>query len=186
MSGPTGDGPQPSGVTTTSSAAPSWTDVLVAERDRLHRFVTSLAGHDPYHVEDVVQETLLRAWQLREELDWRERPIRMWLFRVARNLVIDGWRKDRVTPVGISAADFPEPLAVADPATLAVDRHMLVDALRGLAPVHREVVVHVHMVGTAGAEVARLLGVPRGTVKSRSHHGLRMLRRHFEGRQAAA
>jgi RNA polymerase sigma-70 factor (ECF subfamily) len=187
MSGTTtGHVPEPPGATPSESTASLRAKMLAAERERLHRFVASLAGDDPYHVEDVVQEALLRAWQLADRLDWRDRPIRLWLFRVARNFIIDGWRKDRDTPVGISAADFPPTLAAPDQVSQAVDRCVLVDALRTLAPAHREAVVHVHMLGSAGEDVARLLGVPRGTVKSRTHHGLRLLRRQLGEHGVAA
>jgi RNA polymerase sigma-70 factor, ECF subfamily len=177
-------GPEPSDAP--ESTADRREELLLGERDSLHRFVMGLAGHDPYHVEDVVQETLLRAWQLADRLDWRDRPIRMWLFRVARNLLIDGWRKNRTVPVGISTADFADLLVAPDQATQAVDRCVLVDALRSLAPAHREAVVHVHMLDRAGEDVARILGVPSGTVKSRTHHGLRLLRLRLMARGVAA
>ncbi|PZG15961.1 hypothetical protein C1J01_22350 [Nonomuraea aridisoli] len=161
-------------------------ELLLAERESLHRYVRDLAGHDPHHVEDVVQETLLRAWQLGDRLDWQDRPIRMWLFRVARNLVIDGWRKDRAIPVGVFAADFPDDMVAPDQSGRIVDHCVLIDALRSLAPAHREAIVHVHLLGTSGSDIARWLGVPSGTVKSRTHHALRMLRRRLESRGAAA
>jgi RNA polymerase sigma-70 factor (ECF subfamily) len=179
-------GPEPSGAPESGSTVDRREELLLGERDSLHRFVASLAGHDPYHVEDVVQETLLRAWQLADRLDWRDRPIRMWLFRVARNLLIDGWRKNRTVPVGISIADFADLPVVPDQATQAVDRCVLVDALRSLAPAHREAVVHVHLFDRAGEDIARILGVPSGTVKSRTHHGLRLLRRQLAARGIAA
>ncbi|MFB9248677.1 sigma-70 family RNA polymerase sigma factor [Sphaerisporangium melleum] len=186
MRGTTGDAPQPPGAVDSATTAGLRAELLIAERERLHHYVAALAGYDPHHVEDVVQETLLRAWQLGDRLDWRDRPIRMWLFRVARNLLIDGLRKDRAVPVGVTATDYPDALTIADETSQVVDRCVLVDALRALAPAHREAVVHVHLLGAAGEDVARLLGVPKGTVKSRTHHGLRRLRHELAERGVAA
>ena len=78
------------------------------QRAALHRYVTRLVAPDLHQAEDIVQETLLRAWQHADQLDWAERPIRQWLFRIARNLVVDAWRKDRSVPIGIAADLFPE------------------------------------------------------------------------------
>lgn len=80
--------------------------LLVAERDSLRRYVTGLMTHDPHGVEDVVQETLLRAWQLASYLQWHDRPIRMWLFRVARNLVADRFRRNP-RPDALTSAGMP-------------------------------------------------------------------------------
>ena len=66
-----------------------------------------LTGHDRARAEDVVQETLLRAWRHREILDNPPPAVRGWLFTVARNIVIDEWRSRRArseTPV----ADVPK------------------------------------------------------------------------------
>ncbi|MDT0462963.1 sigma-70 family RNA polymerase sigma factor [Streptomyces gibsoniae] len=134
--------------------------------------------HDPHGVEDVVQETLLRAWQLASYLQWHDRPIRMWLFRVARNLVADRFRRNRTVPIGVTPEDFAAATtaSVPDHADRVGDRCVLIAALQTLSPRHREAVARVHLLGEAGEDVARILGVPRGTVKSRTHHGIRALR----------
>ncbi|MFJ9951302.1 sigma-70 family RNA polymerase sigma factor [Kitasatospora sp. NPDC091207] len=161
-------------------------ELLLAERESLHRFVTSLIRQDPHHVEDIVQEALLRAWQAADTLDWQDRPIRLWLFRVARRLVIDDWRKDRAVPVGIAAEGFPAADPVADPTAQVLDRQVLVESLRSLDRIHQEAVVHVHLFGQAGVDAARALGIPGGTLKSRTHYGVQALRRHLTDRGVLA
>ncbi|WP_431950785.1 sigma-70 family RNA polymerase sigma factor [Actinacidiphila sp. bgisy167] len=152
--------------------------LIIAERDSLRRFVTGLMGRDVHAAEDVLQETLLRALQRVGRLDVHERPVRMWLFRVARNLVVDHRRRDRAVPVGISAADFAGTALEysGDHAGLVADRSVLLAALDALPPAHREAVVRVHVMDQTGADAAADMGVPRGTVKSRTHHGVRALR----------
>ncbi|TWD80913.1 RNA polymerase sigma-70 factor (ECF subfamily) [Kribbella amoyensis] len=152
-------------------------ELCLAERDSLRRYVKSLVGWDTFAVEDVVQETLMRAWQQAETLDWESRPIRMWLFRVARNLVVDLHRRERrAVPSGLCEAEFATTISAPDPAERVTDRHVLVDALRRLSPAHREVIVRVHLRGQPGEVVATALGVPLGTVKSRTHTAVRALR----------
>ncbi|TDD47124.1 sigma-70 family RNA polymerase sigma factor [Kribbella antibiotica] len=151
-------------------------DLCLAERDSLRRYVTSILGRDSHAVEDVVQETLLRAWQLAERIDWADRPVRMWLFRVARNLVIDQHRRDgRAVPVGLDTPDF-ETDRQPDEVQQVIDRRVLVEVLRRLSPAHREVVARIHLLGSPGEEVAAVLGVPLGTVKSRAHNAVRQIR----------
>jgi RNA polymerase sigma-70 factor (ECF subfamily) len=154
-------------------------ELCLAERETLRRYVKGLLGWNTFAVEDVIQETLLRAWIQAETLDWESRPIRMWLFRVAHNLVVDSHRRDsRSIPVGIGPADFADALSPIepDPAERITERRVLVEAMRVLSPAHREVVTRVHLLGHAGDEVAAALGVPVGTVKSRTHNGVRAIR----------
>ena len=54
-----------------------------------------LTGQDRARAEDVVQETLLRAWRNHDRLDESRGSVRSWLFTVARNIVIDEWRTSR-------------------------------------------------------------------------------------------
>jgi len=158
-------------------------ELCLAERDSLRRYVTSLLGRDSHAAEDVVQETLLRAWQLAQRLDWQHRPIRMWLFRVARNLVVDLYRREsRTIAVGIAPADFGEAVTEPDFADQVAERRLLVGAMQALSPMHREVVARVHLLGQRGEDVADALGVPLGTVKSRTHSGVRAIRAELLGR----
>lgn len=133
-----------------------------------------LTGQDRARAEDLVQETLLRAWRHPEVLDRAADGVRAWLFTVARNIAIDQWRSQRSRREHVTA-DVPEQ-ATADGSDQLLLTWVVTDALTRLSAEHREVLVECYYGGRSVAEAARRLGVPEGTVKSRSHYALRALR----------
>ena len=139
----------------------------------LRRYVVRLT-RDTAFADDVVQETLLRAWRRPEVLDQSESSARAWLFTVARNLVIDDWRSAR-SQHEISTDALPERTSV-DHTDAVLDAWLVADALAGLSEDHRAVVVSAYYQGHSVAETAEALDIPAGTVKSRLHYALRALR----------
>lgn len=139
----------------------------------LWRYVVWICG-DRQLAEDIVQETLLRAWRRPRLLEQAGGSARAWLFTVARNLVTDHRRSAR-SRHEIGTDDPPERL-VDDGIDAMLDRWLVTDALATLSPEHRTVVVHAYYLGQSVATIAEYLGVPQGTVKSRLHYGLRALR----------
>lgn len=144
--------------------------------DALFAHALRLTGGDRQRAEDLVQETLLRAWQHPEALDPARGSVRAWLFTTARNLAIDAWRR-RSARVGEVVTDqLPEPPVAADETELAVKSWVLAEALTRLSRPHREVLVECFYQGRSVAEAAERLGVPPGTVKSRTYYALRSLK----------
>lgn len=138
-------------------------------------YALRLTGGDRSRAEDVVQETMVRAWQRADVLGHPPPAVRAWLFTVARNLVIDQWRAGGGREV--PTAEPPELPADAEAWTDQVlDGWLIADALARLSPEHRQVVLLCYFRGLSGAQAARVLGVPPGTVKSRIHYALRALR----------
>jgi RNA polymerase sigma-70 factor (ECF subfamily) len=70
----------------------------------------------------------------------------------------------------------PEPRVELDEADRAVEAWTIAEALERLSPAHREVLVECFYRGRSVAEVAAVLGIPAGTVKSRTHYAVRALR----------
>lgn len=141
-------------------------------------YALRLTGGDRARAEDVVQETLLRAWRTRRVLDGPATSTRAWLFTVARHLVIDEWRSSRARHE-VTAAEPPEPRAELRGSAATDDlleSWLVADALERLSVEHRQVIVLCHFQGRSVAETARILGVPEGTVKSRTYYALRSLR----------
>lgn len=138
----------------------------------LWSYVVHLTG-DPARAEDVVQETMLRAWQA-GIVDGAGGSARGWLFTVAHNLVVDDARSARARRETITEA--PPEVAVPGEVDALFETLLITDALRSLSADHRAVVVRAYYARRTIEEIARELQIPAGTVKSRLHYGLRALR----------
>jgi RNA polymerase sigma-70 factor (ECF subfamily) len=136
------------------------------------RYVVHLTG-SPTSADDVVQETLLRAWRSPRIIGQDPATARSWMFTVARNLVIDDARSARRRH---ELVDEPPELAVDDRTDQLFDTLLVEEALAGLSADHRAVIARAYFGGRNTAELASELGIPEGTVKSRLHYGLRALR----------
>lgn len=139
----------------------------------LWRYTLGLV-RDPGRAEDIVQETLLRAWQRPNVLDQSDTSARAWLFTVARNLAVDEHRSARNRRE--FRTDSPPEQATPDQADRALDGWVVADALGKLSPDHREVIVRAYYRGLSTHQIAEELDIPAGTVKSRMHYGMRALR----------
>jgi RNA polymerase sigma-70 factor (ECF subfamily) len=141
----------------------------------LFSYAMRLLDGDRHQAEDVVQETLLRAWRHPEALRPERGDVRPWLWTVARRLVVDRFRARRARP-----SEVPEHLVADISIDDDVDRALLAwqvaDALRSLTIDHRAVLVHTFYLGCSVAEAAQALDIPVGTVKSRASYALRELR----------
>src|ERR1700758_5416067 len=102
----------------------------------LWRYAMRLTG-DQARAEDVVQETLLRAWQHPEVTDDNGRSVRAWLFTVARNMIIDERRSSRFRNEvsSLDGSSVPEQ-ASPDEVHSALDRMLIGEALAQLSPDH--------------------------------------------------
>ena len=139
-------------------------------------FCVRLVGSDRARAQDVAQETLLRAWRHPEVLDREDGALRAWLFTVARNIVVDEWRSQNLHPV-LPTADPPEQVQLGTDATDDLLQSWVVgEAVGRLTPEHRAVLLECYYRGHTVAEAAERLGIPEGTVKSRTHYALRALR----------
>lgn len=160
-------------------------DLYVEHGSVLRGYVTRLLGGDYKKAEDIVQETLLRAWRHADRLYDVDGSIRGWLIRVAHNLVIDAQRTAMARPAEV-CFDRAMHVVGADPTDKSLTAIVIRSALQELNPEHRSVLTRLYLDGLSGAETALDLGIPVGTVKSRAFYGLGKLRRaldvaHSEG-----
>jgi len=158
--------------------------VIRALYDRYRRplfgYVLRSVGGDHQYAEDIVQETMARAWTHSDKLE----PDRAgpWLFTVARNLVISGQRKRvaRVTEVPMDGGR--DVASEADDIDRVLQAWQVTEVLHGLSHDHLQVIVELFYRRRTVAEAAVVLGIPPGTVKSRSYYALHALRAALEER----
>lgn len=136
-------------------------------------YVQRLVRGDRQLAEDIVQETLVRAWRHADRVT--PEAGRPWLFTTARHLVVDTYRARAVRPAE-TAAELAEPAVTEDGIDAVLDATLVSDALRSLSRAHREVLVACYFRGLSAQQLATELGLPAGTVRSRLYYGLRALR----------
>ena len=128
---------------------------------------------DPELVAEVVQQTFVKAWQAASTFD-EGRELAPWLYTIARRTAIDVLRRESAptrgghepeTDVAVTSISFERTWEI----------HEVRRALDTLPPDEREVVRLSHLAGLSHPEIAERMGVPVGTVKSRSARAMRRL-----------
>jgi RNA polymerase sigma-70 factor, ECF subfamily len=137
-------------------------------------FVLRLTDGDRQHAEDVVQETMLRAWREAGRLDMSGPSLMPWLAAVARRIVIDEHRRRSARPVETSEGLIVD-VPVDDDTAATELRVAIADAMRALTSLHRQVLNETILRDQTANQAAVALGIPVGTVKSRVHYALRTL-----------
>ncbi|HJQ51357.1 MAG TPA: sigma-70 family RNA polymerase sigma factor [Gaiellaceae bacterium] len=137
--------------------------------------------HDRGHAEDAVQEAFAAIWRSASTYRPERGAAGGWLYTVARNAIVDRLRRN-----GPSAdAELPELVSgEPGPAQQAEDSEVswrVHRALEELQPREREVIELAYWSGMSQSEVAEYLGLPLGTVKTRTRSGLAKLAEVLEG-----
>lgn len=145
----------------------------------LYRFAVRGLG-DAALAQDAVQETFLRAWQAADRYDPARASLRVWLFAIARNVVIDTHRRQGrgswAPPVAPDAGPQPDTDLVADEAEAVVVRAVVAESLTRLSAEHRQVITECYLRGRSYEQLAADCGVPPGTLRSRMFYALKALR----------
>jgi RNA polymerase sigma-70 factor, ECF subfamily len=141
-------------------------------------FVLPMVNGDFHAAEDVVQETMLRGWQHAGELSRDHAG--SWLHQVARNVAISTYhRRRRARPREVPLDETTAP-AASGGADAVVDALLIASVLNALNADQRSVIVELYYNRRPVTEVAAMLAIPEGTVRSRCFYGLRALRRALE------
>jgi RNA polymerase sigma-70 factor, ECF subfamily len=175
---------------TAALARPGFADEALPWLDAVYRFALRLTGGNTAEADDVTQETFLRAYRHWDTYR-RGTSVRSWLFTICRNAFLRSrerqarrsesletdldWSID-----ALAAADLYREIEQADPERRFFDSFLdeeIGRALGALPADFREVVVLSDVEGLSYGEIAEVLRLPLGTVKSRLYRGRRLLQR---------
>ena len=146
----------------------AFAQLVRAHQAQVWRFLSHLLG-DQTLAEDVTQETFLKVYKKLDSYQFRSK-FSTWVLAIARNAGVDAIRKNRRNQVNVDMEQLDDPGANSSPSRLELET-----AIGSLAPKLREAFLLVEVMGLSYQEVARALGVPIGTVKSRLYHARRHL-----------
>lgn len=138
--------------------------------------------HDRALAEDLAQEAFVRAFSRLKTFD-PERRFSSWFFQVLHNVTVDFLRRKRVDTVSLDllqAEGYPGPSAASSSSPDSqAEQHSLADALaaalRRIRPEYREAITLKYQQDLGIDEIAGILGLPEGTVKTYLHRGRKEL-----------
>lgn len=151
------------------------TELYRAYHRPLLAFVSRLTAGDRHLAEDVVQETMIRAWQNLDRLESDTESLMPWLATVARNVLIDHQRRQASRPQEAGEGQL-ENLQISDEVDVLLRSVVVSEALMSLSAAHREVLTETILADRTVNEAAEKLQIPVGTVKSRIYYAVRALR----------
>lgn len=139
-------------------------------------FLLGLTGGDRHHAEDLLQETMLRAWRHIDAMPTGHAETKRWLFTVARHLSIDSFRRSQKQPQEVQLTDLTDVSSIDETMGAVLAIQAIRRAVQGLTQDQRLLLTELYIRGRTLRQVADRLGVPVGTVKSRAHRAVRELR----------
>lgn len=145
---------------------------------RVKRYLM-LSGLDDLAAEEVAQETMLTMWRKASYFDPTRAGLSTWIFTIARNQRIDRLRRGRgqMPDINPDPSDEPDMPSSGEDLAIVAERERLVSAALGaLSDEQARIVRLSYFSEKPHAEIARELGIPLGTVKSRIRLALNRLR----------
>ena len=165
--------------------------LLYEETNRpVYRYVYGLIGGSQQEVEDITAETFLKAWDARKRFSGDRQQATSWLFTIAKRIVIDRWRKQKVRPQKVNIEDMIVIAGDASPeerASVMEQSQILVNLLYELTDEKREIVVLRYILNWSVNSIAEHLGKKPNTISVTIRRVLQELRdnwtEHQEGEQ---
>lgn len=158
--------------------------IVDAYQDRLFSFALRLLK-DPAAAEEAAQEAFVKAFRALPSYNTAQ-PFAPWLFRIAHNACMDALRAGGRT-VSMDTEDFPDlpdgGKGVDEAVGEALDAARIEALLASLPPIYAEALLLQYKEDMGPADIARVIGVPEGTVKARLFRGRELVREKLRAAQ---
>lgn len=159
----------------------AFADLYDAYIDSIYRFVY-LRVEDQQTAEDITSNVFLKAWEKLDKYQFRGVPFRAWLFRIARNAVIDHYRtRKEMAPleavIGVKDENF---MPVSERVGLSLEANKVLECMQELTGDQRNVLTLKLVHGLNTQEVAKALGKRQGAVRALQMRGLQALAKVME------
>ena len=155
----------------------AWESIVTSYTRRLYNLSYRYTNRRD-EAEDLTQEIFIKIYQNLKTYRSESGSFQNWILKVGRNLIIDHYRQsrryqqvggsDELETINVKDEKSPNPQRSAEQLEAA---KFLMDGLQSLAPELKEAVILRDLEGMAYQELADLLGIPEGTVKSRINRG---------------
>jgi RNA polymerase sigma-70 factor (ECF subfamily) len=149
--------------------------------DSIYRFIY-LRVEDQQTAEDITSTVFLRAWEKLDKYEFRGVPFRAWLFRIARNAVIDHYRtrKESAPLEAVINTHDESAISVSQKVGLHIEAEKVMACMQQLTEDQRNVLTLKVVHGFSTEEVAKTLGKRQGAVRALQMRGLQALAKIME------
>jgi RNA polymerase sigma-70 factor, ECF subfamily len=157
----------------TGNVGPPVAELYRRYSKRLYRFGVNNLGNEGL-AEEMVQDTFVRLWRTASRFDADKASVGTYLYVIARSVAADIRKRPSSRPLqAVDEADVPPQ---PDSVDKILDSMIVREAFDTLGPAHAEVIRLARDEGLTQSQIADRLGLPLGTVKTRTFHGMRALR----------
>jgi RNA polymerase sigma-70 factor, ECF subfamily len=154
-------------------------DAFTALYDELSPQVYGLVRRvvcDPAQSEEVTQEVFVEVWRIAHRFDPNRGAASTWVLTIAHRRAVDRVRSEQTQRDRVQALGQVPLLGPADDMASSLDRQVVRDAMNGLTELQRQSIELAYFRGLTQGQIAELLDVPLGTIKTRIRDGLIRLR----------
>ena len=170
--------------------AQTFAGLIARAGDKAYNFAYRLSGNEP-DARDLVQEAFSRAFEHSESYD-PARPFDSWLLRILHNVFLDAMRRHSHSrtvsldaPAPVEDANWADLLPTDEPSAsdemvLKESLDLLQKAMARLPTLYRSAIALCDIEGLSYEQIAEVMAIPVGTVRSRIHQGRVLLRKAYE------